>query len=166
MSLVKITGNAVDGWIREPAPSIINTDGQPNYSPSVTQLNALGYYDEPSNQPDNVEGKVSVLIGYDVFDCKWRALYRYDDAPHPPPKVWRRIIIWRELKALNAWSDFRQFLADKDLLDAWYSTNELAEDFDLGGGVTVSGLFSSVRQILPITDEQWTQTLAEAEVRQ
>ena len=166
MKLVKITGNATDGWRREPAPSIINTDGQPNYSPTIAQLNALGYYDEPSNQPEPIDGKVAVLTGYEVVENQWRAVYRYDDAPPPPPKVWRKIIIWKCLTALNAWGAFRQLLEGKNLLDAWNSTNDLAEDFDLGGGVTVSSLFDMVRQVLPITEEQWNLTLAEAEVRQ
>ncbi len=166
MKLVKITGNATDGWSREPAPSIINTNGQPNYSPTVAQLNALGYYDEPSNQPEPIDGKVAALTGYEVVENQWRAVYRYDDAPPPPPKVWRRIIIWRNLTALNAWSNFHKLLADQNLLDAWYSTNDLAEDFVLGGNVTVASLFADVRKALPITDEQWNHTLAEAEVRQ
>lgn len=166
MSLVRITGNATDGWRHEPAPSIINTDGQPNYSPTVAQLNALGYYGEPSNRPEPIDGKVAVLTGYEVAENQWRAVYRYDDAPPPPPKVWRRIIIWRNLTALNAWSNFHKILSDRNLLDGWYSTNDMAEDFDLGGGVTVSSLLSIVRQALPITDEQWDQTLKEAEVRQ
>ena len=132
----------------------------------IAQLNALGYYAEPSNRPESIDGKVAVLTGYDVRDNQWRALYRYDDAPSPPPKVWRRIIIWRNLTALNAWGAFRQLLEGLNLLDGWYSTNDLAENFDLGGGVTVSSLFATVRQALPITDEQWNQTLAEAEVCQ
>lgn len=166
MRLVKITGNPTDGFRREPAPSIINTDGQPNYSPTVAQLNALGYYEEPSNQPDQIEGRVAVLTGYEVVGNQWRAIYRYDAEPPPPPKVWRRIVIWRELTALNAWGDFRRLLEGMNLLDGWYSTNDLAEDFDLGGGVTVSSLFNLARQNLPITEEQFNQTLAEAEVRQ
>lgn len=166
MSLVRIIGNATDGWRCEPAPSIINTDGQPNYSPTVAQLNALGYYEEPSNKSDPIDGKIAVLTGYEVVGNKWLAVYRYDDAPPPPPKVWRRIIIWRNLTALNVWGNFHRILEDRNILDGWYSTNELAEDFDLGGGVTVASLFASIRQVLPITDEQWTQTLAEAEMRQ
>lgn len=165
MSLVKITGNQTDGFRREPAPSIINTDGQPNYSPTVAQLNALGYYDEPSNQPEPIDGKVAVLTGYEVVENQWRAVYRYDDAPPPPPKVWRQIVIWRGLAMLNLWDAFWQLLESRGLDGGWISTNDLAEDFDLGGGVTVSSLFAVVRQALPITDEQWASILAEAEVR-
>lgn len=102
-------------------------------------------------------------IGWDDSSGRIVGTWTAVDDPPDPPRVWRRIIIWRELSLLHLWGTFRSILEAHDLVDGWNSTNDLQEDFDLGG-VTVAQFIASVRPSLLISDAEWSRILAAAEV--
>lgn len=160
MKLYTLTDNRLT-----PAPTSVRVDGITYATPTQATLRRAGIYayplatDTPPTPPD---GKVAVPTGYEVRDGAWHRVYRYDDAPPPPPKAYDRYKVVMALKKEGVWRDIRAAMraVDEDALDMLYTAEDISDDEPL--------LLAMIAMLKAApynwTDEKVAQVLASAEI--
>lgn len=114
-----------------PAPKAVRTPQGIVCNPTAEQYATIGAYplaaDTPPTPP---EGKVAIPDGYELRDSAWHRVYRYEDAPPPPPKAYNRYKIVTALKAEGVWRNVRAAMLaqDEDALDMLYTAEDISED--------------------------------------
>lgn len=147
-------------------PNYITTAAGTTVNPSAAQWAAIGAYpraDDPAPTPP--EGKVAMLDDYEVRDGAWHALWRFEDAPPPPPRRWTRLAIKTALAQAGMLAAARQFLSATEIAQG-YTAWEALTDCDYieegyGGAEAWSALLDGAAQALGKTREEIDAFLAQ-----
>jgi len=144
-----------------PAPRAVRTPQGIVCNPTAEQYAAIGAYPLAADPaPTPPEGKVAVPTGYEVRDGAWHRVYRYDDAPQPPPVVYSKYKLVRALQAENVWLQVKEWLQSQD--GAW-DLYLAAEDISGDEPLLAQGI-AAVKELLGWTDEKVAKVLASAEI--
>jgi hypothetical protein len=146
-----------------PAPTFVTIDDVPYANPTQATLRRIGIYAYPlaaDPAPTPPEGKVAVPTGYEVRDGAWHRVYRYDDAPQPPPVVYSKYRLVRALQAENVWDEVKAWLQSQE--GAW-DLYLAAEDISGDEPLLADGI-AAIKELLGWTDEKVAQVLAQAEI--
>jgi hypothetical protein len=103
---------------------------------------------------------VAILVGYELRESEWHRVYRYEDAPQPPPVVYSKYRLVRALQAENVWDEVKAWLQSQD--GAW-DLYLAAEDVSGDEPLLADGI-AAIKQLLGWTDEKVAQVLAQAEI--
>lgn len=144
------------------APRDVRADGVTYANPTQETLRRAGIEAYPAaadTPPTPPEGKVAVADGYELADGEWHRVYRYENAPPPPPKrysVYRLILGLKELGVLAP-------------VVEWVKANNLYEELVTVGVVDGedADLMAALRELgasLGVTTEQIDALLMAAEV--
>jgi len=158
MKLYTLTDNRLT-----PAPSLVTVDGVPYSQPTQATLRRAGIEAYPLatvSAPTPPEGKVAVPTGYEVRDGAWHRVYRYEDAPPPPPRTFSKYRLVRALQAENVWDEVKTWLQSQE--GAW-DLYLAAEDISGDEPLLTQGI-AAVKELLGWTDEQVAAVLAQAEI--
>jgi len=134
-----------------PAPKAVRTANGIVCNPTAAQYAAIGAYplaaDTPPTPP---EGKVAIPDGYELADSAWHRVYRYEDAPPPPPRTFSKYRLVRALQADNVWDEVKAWLQSQEgAWDLYLAAEDISEDEPL----LAQGI-AAVKQLLGWTDEQ------------
>lgn len=136
-----------------PAPTLVTVDGVPYSQPTQATLRRAGIEAYPlatESAPTPPEGKVAVPTGYEVRDGEWHRVYRYEDAPPPPPRTFSKYRLVRALQAENVWDEVKTWLQSQEgALDLYLAAEDISGDEPL----LTQGI-AAVKQLLGWTDEQ------------
>lgn len=152
------------------APRAVRVDGVTYANPTQATLRRAGIEAYPlasEPAPTPPEGKVAVLVGYEVRLGSWYRVYRYDDAPPPPPKRYSVYRLIYALKHLNVTVDGQTVAAIGPVVE-WVKAKGLYEELITVGTVDAGDedLMAAVRELgasLGVTPEQIDALLASAE---
>ena len=145
------------------APRAVRVDGVTYANPTQATLRRAGIEAYPlasEPAPTPPEGKVAVLVGYEVRLGSWYRVYRYDDAPPPPTVVYSKYKLVRALQTEGVWDSVKAWLQSQD--GAW-DLYLAAEDISADEPLLAQGI-AAVKELLGWTDEQVAQVLASAEI--
>ena len=137
-------------------PNYITTEAGTTVNPSAAQWAAIGAYpraDDPAPTPP--DGKIAMLDDYEVRYGEWHALWRYDDAPPPPPRTFSKLRIVSALTQAGVWDSVKQLLIARRLYDLFLAAQEFAE----ANEYFAQGK-SALQSALGWTDEQVEAVLA------
>lgn len=110
--------------------------------------------DTPPTPP---AGKIAVPDGYELRDSAWHRVYRYEDAPPPPPRTFSKLRIVAALMEAGVWDSVKQWIVDNNLYDLYLAAQDFAED----NAYFVQGK-TALQQALGWTDGQVEAVLAAA----
>lgn len=158
MKLYTLTDNRLT-----PAPTLVTIDGVPYSQPTQATLRRAGIAAYPlaaDPAPTPPEGKVAVPTGYEVRDGAWHRVYRYDDAPPPPPVVYSKYKLVRALQTEGVWLQVKEWLQSQEgAWDLYLAAEDISEDEPL----LAQGI-AAVKQLLGWTDEQVAAVLDAAAI--
>lgn len=105
--------------------------------------------DTPPTPP---EGKVTVPDSWQVRDGEWHRTWRYEDAPPPPPRVFRKSWLAQWMYANGKWADIQAFLAkpDNEALEFMWS---ICTEFDEDAPQWPAAL-AAIKDALKLTDAE------------
>ena len=134
-----------------PAPRAVRTAQGIVCNPTAEQYAAIGAYplaaDTPPTPP---EGKVAIPDGYELRDSAWHRVYRYEDAPPPPPRTFSKYRLVCALQAENVWDEVKTWLQSREgAWDLYLAAEDISEDEPL----LAQGI-AAVKELLGWTDEQ------------
>lgn len=159
MKLYTLTDNRLT-----PAPTFVTIDGVPYSQPTQATLRRAKIYayplaaDDPAPTPP--EGNVAVPTGYEVRDGAWHRVYRYEDAPPPPPRTFSKYRLVFALQTAGVWPQIKDWLF---LQDGAYDLFLAAEDISEDEPLLAQGI-AAVKQLLGWTDEQVAAVLDAAAI--
>ena len=146
-----------------PAPTSVTVDGVTYHNPTQATLRHAGIYAYPlasEPAPTPPEGKVAVLVGYEVRLGSWYRVYRYDDAPPPPQRTFSKYKLVRALQTAEVWDRVKAWLeATPGAYDLYLAAEDISEDERL-----LADGIAAIKQLLGWTDEKVAQVLASAEI--
>ena len=134
-----------------PAPRAVRTAQGIVCNPTPAQYAAIGAYPlSPDTSPTPPEGKVAIPDGYELADGAWHRVYRYEDAPPPPPRTFSKYRLVRALQTANVWPQIKEWLLSQDgAYDLYLAAEDISEDEPL-----LEQGIAAVKELLGWTDEQ------------
>lgn len=128
-------------------------------NPSPAQYAAIGAYQLAADTPPP-EGKVAIADGYELRDSAWHRVYRYEDAPPPPPRTFSKYRLVCALQAENVWDEVKTWLQSQEgAWDLYLAAEDISEDEPL----LTQGI-AAVKQLLGWTDEKVAAVLDAAAI--
>lgn len=147
-----------------PAKRVLdNPDGSRTANPTPEQYAAIGAHpraDDPAPTPP--EGKVAIPDGYELRDNAWHRVWRYEDAPPPPPRVYDKYELVMAIERAGFLEDFVSLIRSDPVLELKWNA---ADYLDFSDG-TLQSAIDAIKESLGVTDEQVEAVLAQAEVQQ
>lgn len=142
-----------------PAPKAVRTPQGIVCNPTAEQYAAIGAYPLAADTPPP-EGKVAVPTGYELRDSAWHRVYRYEDAPPPPPRTFSKYRLVCALQTANVWPQIKEWLLSQDgAYDLYLAAEDISEDESL----LAQGI-ATVKELLGWTDEQVAAVLDAAAI--
>lgn len=134
-----------------PAPRAVRTPQGIVCNPKPAQYAAIGAYplavDTPPTPP---EGKVAIFVGYELRDSAWHRVYRYEDAPPPPPRTFSKYRLVCALQTANVWPKIKEWLLSQDgAYDLYLAAEDISEDEQL-----LKDGIAEAKKLFGWTDEQ------------
>jgi hypothetical protein len=100
-------------------------------NPTAEDCAAIGAYprSEASFAPPKCdEGFHAVPDGYDLKDSKWVKLWKVEELPPPPPRVFSKFKVVRLLTEMGIWLKVRDYIVAKGLYDLFLAAQDFKED--------------------------------------
>ena len=132
-----------------PAPKAVRTAQGIVCNPTAEQYAAIGAYPLAADTPPP-EGKVAILVGYELRDSAWHRVYRYEDAPPPPPRTFSKYRLVAALMQADVWPQVKEWI---ESVPGAYDLYLAAEDISGDEPLLAQGI-AAVKQLLGWTDEQ------------
>ena len=147
--------------ILSPAPNAVRTPQGIVCNPTAEQYAAIGAYPlAVETPPTPPEGRVAIPDGYELRDSAWHRVYRYEDAPPPPPRTFSKYRLVRALQTEGVWLQVKEWLQSQDgAWDLYLAAEDISEDEPL----LAQGI-AAVKQLLGWTDEQVAAVLDAAAI--
>lgn len=144
-----------------PAPRAVRTPQGIVCNPTAEQYAAIGAYPLAADPtPTPPEGKVAIPDGYELRDSAWHRVYRYEDAPPPPPRTFSKYRLVRALQTEGVWLQVKEWLQSQEgAWDLYLAAEDISEDEPL----LAQGI-AAVKQLLGWTDEQVAAVLDAAAI--
>lgn len=121
----------LDTETRELAPLElpIAVDGQLVLHPSPAQAAAYNAYsrNDDAPAPTPPEGKVAIPDSWEVQDGEWVRMWRYEDAPPPPPRRWSRLSIKTALAQAEMLAAARAYLSAVEIATGYTAWEALTD---------------------------------------
>ena len=144
-----------------PAPKAVRTPQGIVCNPSAEQYAAIGAYPlSPDAAHVAPAGKIALVDGYELVDGEWYRVYRYEDAPHPPPRTFSKYKLVRALQAENIWDEVKTWIQSQEgAWDLYLAAEDISEDEQL-----LKDGIAEAKKLLGWTDEQIAAVLDAAEI--
>lgn len=139
------------------APRVITlASGARIANPTAADLAAIGAYPKAAETPPEApEGKAAVIDGYELSNGLWTDLWRFDDIPPAPPRIFSKLKVVAALINAGVWADVKAYIEGAGLYDLYLAAQNFAEDNDY----FVQGK-AALQTALDWTDEQVESILA------
>ena len=158
MKLYTLTDNRLT-----PAPTFVTIDGVPYSQPTQATLRRAKIEAYPlaaDTPPTPPEGKVAIPDGYELRDSAWHRVYRYEDAPPPPPRTFSKYRLVCALQTAGVWPQIKEWLLSQDgAYDLYLAAEDISEDEPL----LAQGI-AAVKELLGWTDKQVAAVLDAAAI--
>lgn len=144
-----------------PAPRAVRTAQGIVCNPTAEQYSAIGAYPLAADPtPTPPEGKVAIPDGYELRDSAWHRVYRYEDAPPPPPRTFSKYRLVFALQTAGVWPQIKEWLQSQDgAYDLYLAAEDISEDEPL----LAQGI-AAVKQLPGWTDEKVAAVLDAARI--
>jgi hypothetical protein len=114
----------VKGYVTNPTAedcaAMVDANGKPN--PAFPRS-------EESFAPPTVDAEHhAVPDGYDLSDGKWVKLWKVEELPPPPPRVFSKFKVVRLLTEMGIWLKVRDYIVAKGLYDLFLAAQDFKED--------------------------------------
>jgi hypothetical protein len=124
---LKKVGNVIStakGYVSNPSAedcaAMVDANGKPNP--------AFPRSEESFAPPACDEGFRAVPDGYDLSDGKWVKLWKVEELPPPPPRVFSKFKVVRLLTEMGIWLKVRDYIVAKGLYDLFLAAQDFKED--------------------------------------
>jgi len=151
-----------NGFLRK-VGSVIKTAKGYVTNPTAEDYATIGAYprEETSVMPAVDEEHRAVPDGYDLKDGKWVKLWRIEELPPPPPRIFSKLKIKIAIARLGKLAELEAYLATIEIapnytaLAAWNDAQNLSENFD-----GFADMFAKVKAEFGISDEEGEKILS------
>jgi hypothetical protein len=111
--------------------SVIRTAKGYVSNPTEVDCASIGAYprsEESFAPPKCDEGYHAVQNGYALKDGKWVKLWKVEELPPPPPRVFSKFKVVRLLTEMGIWLKVRDYIVAKGLYDLFLAAQDFKED--------------------------------------
>jgi hypothetical protein len=112
------------GYVSNPTEAdyaaMVDANGKPN--PAYPRS------EESFAPPKCDEGYHAIPDGYELKDGKWVKLWKVEELPPPPPRVFSKFKVVRLLTEMGIWLKVRDYIVAKGLYDLFLAAQDFKED--------------------------------------
>jgi hypothetical protein len=119
-SVIRTAKGYVTNPTAEDYAAMVDANGKPNP--------AFPRSEESFAPPTTDEGCRAVPDGYELKDGKWVKLWKVEELPPPPPRVFSKFKVVRLLTEMGIWLKVRDYIVAKGLYDLFLAAQDFKED--------------------------------------